>query len=1146
MIRFLLLVFFILVQFLQCFTAQSIEKSVISFANHSVLSSASGEWYKIAVKEDGFYKISYSDLKSYGVSTSDIQFSNIHIYGNASGRLSEQNNFPYIDDLVKNSIQFFGSEDGSFDEGDYVLFYGFGPNRLDFQNGEFHRDLHIYSDASYYFLHITSAEQPLLISNYSTQNSKNQSSTSFDYYTIHEKEDTSLVHGGQRWYGEIFDNTLTYTIPFQFPTVPVAPLKVRLELASNAGQIGNFLLVSNQGSLITQLPINTTSTDFVRTVSSFTSSINSNLLELKLDMQRINPAVKTFLDKIEIQTRCINQYAGFQYRFRDSKTVQKNSKSEFTILTDQAIQVWDVTSKTNPKQLTLTQQSGSVSFIYPTDSLIEFAVTSASNYYSPHFVSKIANQDLHSITQADLLIVTPVDFIVQANRLATIHQKLGEKVVVARLDQIYNEFSSGSVDPTAIKLFAKMVYERNKTNPSKSLKNLLLFGDGTFDPKNRVANNNYWVPTYQFLSSEDNINAMVSDDYFGILEDNCSIISIKDSMSIGVGRMLVSTPTMGDQLIDKIEQYLRKGMSSDSIYCCGNSSSSSFGDWRNNYVQIADDEENGYFVLSDTEPQWVSNQVRHPEFNDFKIYCDAYKQVVQAGGERYPDVNDAITSKIAEGALLVNYVGHGGEVGAAEERIITIPQINSWTNFSKLPLFVSSTCEFTKYDDPSRVCAGEWMSLNPQGGAIALMTTTRPVFFNINTATGSNFYANVFERDSEFKPLTFGEILRRTKNMSDPGVNKHSFTLIGDPALRIAIPHYRIVLDTINGYALGSYMDTIKALSKTRLKGHIENFNGQGVFMNGVVSVKVFDKPKNMQTLGQDTKSPVIQFVNQDNVLFKGRSEIKNGKFELNFITPKDIDYAFGAGKISLYANDSLEDGMGYESRFQVGGLSNVIIKDSLGPSISMYLNDKQFIEKGLTNNSPKLIVELVDESGVNIVGNGIGHDAVAVLDNDVSHPIVLNNFYVSNLNSYTSGRIIYDFKNLADGEHLLKVKVWDVLNNPSEKTLRFTVKSSTKENLLHVLNYPNPFTSSTHFYFEHNQVCNQLEAMIHIYTISGKLIKTIHENVTQSGFRSEGIFWDGKDDFGDKLAKGVYVYKLEVINSQGEKAEKIEKLVIL
>ena len=1144
---FLRFLFVLSLQFIPIFLfSQVFSSNEKKYVLNSVLSDESSEWYKFSIKKDGFYKLTYEDLITYGISTNVITPSSIHVYGNATGVLPEENNILLPDDLVQNSIFYFGMDDGSFDAGDYIMFYGFGPDKWMHSNGLYQRKLHIYSDVSFYFIRVSLLTIPKRIDLSPVLAEKsNYYSANFDYFAIHEIEDTTLVNGGQRWYGELFDNVLNHSVAFDFPSIPQTTINVQYSFASNARQSGNYLSISANNNLLSKAFLSVISSDFIRNQSSFSFTINDSKARLDLNFFRNNPSTKLFLDKIELNTRCINQFSGQQYRFRDANSVKKGGVTEYYIRSDYPIFIWDVSDKLSPTSVSLNAVNNGYNFIFESDSLHEFAVSSVSSVIKPNFIGRIKNQNVHGLDWASFIIATPDDFLVPANRLAEIHRRLGDKVHVIPLSQIYNEFSSGSVDPTAIKRCVKMFYDRFGMDSSKSLKNLLLFGDGTFDPKNRVANNNYWVPTYQFVNSEDHLNAMVSDDYFGVLADDGSIYG-KDTMQIGVGRMLISSLKIADEQIAKIEQYLRSGFVSDSIDCCGKITSTSFGDWRTNVVQIADDEEDGYFVNNDSEQQSQLMVTKHPELNVDKIYCDAYKQITMAGGERYPDVNRAIDDAITNGALLVNYIGHGGEVGAAEERVITIPQINSWNNFSKLPLFVSSTCEFTKYDDPSRVSAGEWLSLNPNGGAIALMTTTRPVFFSVNTATGSSFYKNVFERDQHNLPLTFGEILRRTKNMVNSDVNKHSFTLIGDPALRLALPKLKVVIDSVNGHSTSIQQDTIKALSQVEIIGHIEDQSGGTIISDGVVYVRVFDKAKQLNTLGQDVDSPVITFNNQENILFKGRSKVVKGAFNFRFITPKDIDYSFGKGKLSLYFNDSLTDGIGSENRFLVGGISNLLQKDSVGPKISIYLNDENFVSSGLTNESPKLIIHLSDESGINTIGNGIGHDVVAVLDGKVSEPIVLNNFYVSDLNSFQKGRIVYDLKDLEEGRHSLQLKVWDVFNNPSESSIAFVVQKERKLELSHVLNYPNPFTTNTQFYFEHNQVCNQLKVQIEVLTITGRLVKTIREDVSLQGFRSEGISWDGRDEYGDKLGKGVYVYRIIVQNSLGEKTEKIEKLVIL
>jgi hypothetical protein len=658
------------------------------------------------------------------------------------------------------------------------------------------------------------------------------------------------------------------------------------------------------------------------------------------------------------------------------------------------------------------------------------------------------------------------------------------------------------------------------------------------------------VLTYQADNSENYLSCYVSDDFFGMLDDNEALAST-DLLDIGIGRILASDQTQAKQQVDKIEHYMKNGSnlySSNNASCCLEyNSNSTFGDWKLKYVQIADDEEYNYFVINDTEPQYNEVKSNHFEMNCDKLYLDAYPQQTTAGGQRYPDVYNAITDRIQRGAILVNYVGHGGEVGLAEERVVSIPQINSWSNINALNLFVSATCEFTKFDDPKRVSAGEWVSLNPTGGAIALMTTTRAVYFGVNTSVGNALFDNVFDRNADNSPLTFGEIMMRTKNDALDSDNKRSFTLIGDPALKIALPSLRAVTDSINGKNPLIEIDTLNALSKVRIKGHIEDVNGtiQAGF-NGILIPSIFDKAKTLKTLGQDPNSPEMEFELQRNIVYKGKSSIVNGYFDFSFVVPKDIALSIGKGKISYYAYDANVDAYGYDTNFRIGGINPTGINDDEGPQLEVYLNDEKFVDGSITDETPVLLVKAFDENGINTVGNGIGHDITAIIDGKSSDPIVLNEYYTSELNSYQSGEIRYQLADLEPGRHTVLVKVWDVNNNSSSVETSFIVQEKQTPILSNVYNYPNPFTTSTEFMFEHNQSCSTLDVQVQIFTISGKLIKTINQSVNTVGFRNQGIMWDGRDDFGDQLARGVYIYHLKVKNPDGQLAEKTEKLVLL
>lgn len=1123
------------------------------YVANSVLSS--GSWFKIAVREDGMYKLDKAFFESMGLDIADLNPLQINVYGNANGRLSESNNAPFLDDLTKNAILAMGENDGIFDDQDYFVFYGVSPHRWDYASGSgFERNQHIYSDETTYFIRIDDPSGALRMSTLpENSGTATHTVTSYDYRDIHELEQTNLVGGGQRWYGELFDGELSRNVLFTIPNiVTTSPVNVQYALASNAISTGNSFRFFYNGNLLHTQPMSAASLDYARNTGTFSlNPVNGNLT-LNLQFNRVNASVKGYLDFLEVTARRSLVYNQF-FRFRDVNSVGLTNIAQFQVQSSNAsLTILDVTNPRLPMVVAATFGSGTYSFKQATDSLREFAIFGQNDLLLPRFKGVVANQNLHALPQVEYVIVTHPNFVGQAQRLAGLHQANGTSTEVVTTEQVFNEFSSGMQDATAIKRFMKMFYDRANGNPADQPKNLLLFGDATYDPKNRMSNNNYFVPTYEFLYSEDHIGNMVTDDYFGILNDGGSIAA-GDMLQIGVGRLLISNQEQAVQQVNKIEHYMKNGsnlFSGGPNACCSDDNGSTFGSYRMNYTLITDDDDDGeagYFIVQDAEPIYHIVKGEHPEINATKIYCDAYTQTSGAGGERYPGVFSAITDKVENGSLIINYIGHGGEVGAAKERIITIPQIQSWSNINRLGLFITATCEFTRFDDPERVSAGEWVSLNPTGGAIALMTTTRSVYFNVNSVTIESLYENVFDRDANGNRYTFGEIMRLTKNSSGVSNNRRSFNLIGDPNLRIALPQYKLVVDSINHLDPTIQLDTVRALSKMHVSGHVEDLAGNVLTdFNGVVSPTIYDKIKLSQTLQNEPSAPLIQFEEQNNALYKGKASVKNGRFAFEFIVPKDINYSFGKGKISLYANNTVTDAAGFDTSFIVGGINTNAPVDNQGPEIQLFLNDEQFVNGGVTSTSPLLIVKASDEFGINTVGNGVGHDLTLILDGNTASPIVLNDYYSADLDSYQSGKIQYTLRDLSPGSHTAEVKIWDANNNSNVARIEFTVKDAEEVTIDRVLNYPNPFTTKTTFFFEHNQSCSSLNTQIQIFTVSGRLVRTINQEVPTAGFRIEGIDWDGRDDFGDQLAKGVYVYRVSVALPEGGKAEKMEKLVLL
>ncbi|MFL5753279.1 MAG: type IX secretion system sortase PorU, partial [Bacteroidia bacterium] len=812
--------------------------------------------------------------------------------------------------------------------------------------------------------------------------------------------------------------------------------------------------------------------------------------------------------------------------------------------------IWDVSDPFNvAEQLTTQPGPGTFEFVIPTPALKEFVAHTGSFYFTPVAIGQIPNQNLHATQPVDYIIITNPLFKQQSQKLADLHFQYDTlSYVIATTDEIYNEFSSGAQDITAIRDFIRMIYKR--ATPSTLPKYVLLFGDGSYDNLHRYATNNTdFVPTYQSYNSISYIGSFASDDFFGFMDDTEGDFTNNDIVDVGVGRLPAHSVTEADNLVNKVIHYYKKDAGFDpyaNTPTCSSGNENTFGEWRNWICFIADDANDSWettFVHGSENFAGIVTAT-NKNYNIDKIYLDSYKQESTPGGERYPDANEAFNKRVEKGALIINYSGHGGETGLAHENVLDIPQILRWNNLNNLPMFLTATCEFSRYDDPARTSAGEEVLLHSAGGGIALFTTTRVAFASDGDALCPKFFNAALTPLGTKMPL-LGDIIRLTK--TNTGAGYRHFTLLGDPAVLLAYPKEGVVTTQVNISPAGTN-DTISALEKVTVTGYVSDNSGNKLSgYNGVIFPTVFDKSVKYTTLGNDLGAAgMINFYLQKNALYKGKSLVTNGDFSFSFIVPKDISYQFGYGRISYYAQNGDIDASGYYEKIVVGGSDSTARVDAIGPEVKLFMNDNKFVYGGTTNESPKLYAEVFDSSGINTVGNGIGHDLVAILDANTNKPYVLNDYYQSDLNSFRSGKITYPFSELNEGTHTLSIKVWDIQNNSSSSTTEFVVASSSELALRHVLNYPNPFTTSTKFFIEHNQCCVGLNVEIQVFTISGKIVKTLNKNVTNEGYRTDGLDWDGKDDFGDKIGQGVYVYRVKVKTTDGKSSEKFEKLVIL
>lgn len=1128
-------------------------KTKHTYAASSKLST--GTWVKIKTVSDGIYKMSFDELRSLGISVPQ----NVRLFGYGAGMLPLKNNEENFDDLVENSI---------YIENNHIYFYAQGANKWYYdETKEFYRhEQHLYSNSNYYFLtsdyqggnanRVQSKEQ--------AASAAAQNKTNFVDFAIHEKDIFNFLNSGTLWVGEKFDINRSQEFSFSFPTYSANnTVKAQLSLYAGASASSTFTVNAYDFSTTYSIPKITYSTNSALAnnktgIIEFTGNKNNDIT-INLTYNQPYASAESWLDFIEVNAVCelklTTNFTEFWHYEKNAGTITNFSIKN----TNSNSQVWDITDIRSIRKINATLNGSQLSFKIQTDSLHKFIVfnTQSANLLSPvtqgSDVGRVTNQNLHGSSQVDMIIVSHPDFLSYSKEIADLHRQQDNfSVIVATTTQVYNEFSSGMTDAGAIRNFVRMFYDRAKAEDEMP-KYLLLFGDGSFDNKGNKSSdkkNTNFIPTFQSSGSLSKTNTFVIDDFYGLLDEHEGGQSSIDSdlLDIGIGRLPAKSTTEAANLTNKIKNYI---------------SPASYGDWRNTVCFIADDEDNNRHI-TDADKLAVSVKNNYPVFNIEKIYLDAFQQVTTSSGQRYPEAEKALNNRIKKGALIINYTGHANEEGWANEHILGINDINEWDNFNQLPIFMTATCEFSRYDDFEKTSGGELVLLNKNGGAIAMFSTTRLVYSHSNYTLNKNFYSYIFAKNDHNQSYRLGDIVRLTKTASGSSMNKRNFSLLGNPALKLAYPKDSIFTEsiTINDTtyttstslkgtwsgegAISHATPTLKALSKVTVTGFIQKASGtQFNDFNGTVYPTIYDKEYTITTLDNDGDG-AFNFSIQNNIVYKGKATVKNGQFSFTFIVPKDIAYNIDYGKISYYAHAETSDALGVDQNLLVGDWENAANTDKTGPEIKLYLNDENFAFGGITNKSPIIYATVFDSSGINTIGNGIGHDITAILDDNTRNVYILNDSYEADKDSYQSGKIQYPLKDLETGEHSLKLKVWDVYNNSSETYTEFLVTESSELILEHIFNYPNPFTDKTAFYFQHNQPATSLDVLVQIYTVSGRLIKTIETTINSQGYRSPPIYWDGFDDYGHKIGRGAYIYRIKLRSPYGKTVEKYEKLVLL
>lgn len=1124
---------------------------------NSVLSQ--GEWFKFYIDTTGVFKLTKSFLNSLGVNTNNVDPRTIKIFGHGGSMLPLENavNFPL--DLTENAIKFIGEDDGTFNNDDYILFYGEGPHGF---NQESNTNNNIYTDKTYYFINVGSGNGKRIRELVEPSGNPSISINTFHDYQFHEKDEFNLVSVGRRWMGDRFDFDSNKIFEFEFKNiVTTEPITLKVYTAAVGENQTSMQLLVN-GSVTDIFTYNAINDPEMATEDFFIGQIpvTSSNISVNLNYDNGgNPSSVGYLDYISIEATRALTHTGKQFVFKNNSVALASGIGEYTISNASSIsEVWDITDRHNVTSILNAGSNTSFSFKATMGEQRSYLAVVASDYFEPLKDSKasVTNQNLKGtiflngqgqFEDIDYIIIARQDMLTQAQRLADINKdQYNLNVKVVTLDVIYNEFSSGNQDIAGIRNFVKYVYD-NASTPENRIKYLCLFGDGSYDYKDRISGNTNIVPSWHALNSFSLTNSFVSDDFYGMMDDNEGGMLTSDKLDIAVGRILADTPQSAIILVDKIKSYYV---------------SEAYGSWRNSFVVVSDDVDIGWEAVLQSTTDNIGNAVNQqkPFINVTKIHSDAFVQESTSGGERYPAVNKAIFDAMEVGALVVNYFGHGGEDGLAQERIFDKINAQEVRNVCKLSCFVTVTCEYTKFDNPLRITAGEFLYRNKEGGAIGLITTTRQIYVNVGVSINITLEKYLFAFGSNDYP-SMAEALRLTK--IDPAITnisqKRLVFFIGDPAMKLAFPKPNIRLTKINDVPITGNTDVLQALSHAKIEGEVVDVSGNIINnYNGILTATIYDKNIDRATLANDRTRDfsgqliILNFETLGEIIFRGQATVTNGVFSFNFVVPRDIEIPVGNGKVSFYAKatNKLEDQSGASYDIRIGGLNPNAAEDNEGPVISLFMNDENFVSGGITNEGPTLLAKLQDENGIN-TASGIGHDITAILDGDETNPFKLNDYYQSEVDDYQKGTVTYPFRDLEPGLHTLTLKAWDVYNNSSTAEIQFVVFDKDEELVIdNVLNYPNPFINYTEFWFNHNS-SQVLDVSVQIFTVSGKLVKTINGQ-TSGGSKvtsslSKDLVWDGKDDFGDKIGKGVYVYKLTVrSNELNKKVEKIQKLVIL
>ncbi len=1091
---------------------QSLKKSIIN----SVL--ANGNWVKFEAPDEGIYKIDYQMLSSFGIDPS-VDPRTIKIYNNGGKPLPENPNASRPPDLVENAIVVVGESDGKFDEGDYILFYGRGNNFWDYDSNSqsINRVFNIYTDHNYYWITSGGAPGKRAADKTSLNQTGAYTQNSTRAFISRDEDKINILNSGRKFLGDEFNNVVlshSYTnkldgrisslpVQYNFGFVSASQNPTAIDVFENSTNVWHLNMPATVSEYID-------GREFTTTVF-YNGSLTDNRSNLHFNFTPNSAAAKGYLDYYEIiyqkELKAVNDFLLFF-----SKDTSSVIEYHLTGYTNSNIKVFDVSDYAGMKQVTNMNISGGECRFQSDEqqgNVSKYIAVTADQYKTPVNPQQVENSNIHGIADgAKFIIITHKDFKDAADRLKNFRENQAPhklSTVVIDIDDIFNEFAGGLPDITGIRDFIKYAFDNWQTQPEY----VLFFGSGNYDYKDILGYHTNFLPPYETPESFSEITSYTTDDYFVNLGTDSKV-------DLSSGRITCESLQSANDVVDKIIYY---------------ETSSEKGLWRNLITLVADDNYQGatYQDLGFTSAsENLANVLIPQSYNFDKLYMGTFPVVLTGGGKRMPAGNKAILNAMNEGTLIVNYMGHGAPYLWADEYIfeqgVSIPQLHN----DKYFFLTAATCDFGYFDDPAYVSGAEELVLKNNAGAIASVASTRPVYQNQNVALMDAYFTSLLENWTDStRGIPIGRALYDAKQTYND-TNAQKFMVFGDPTLRLLNPSYDAEIDTINGQPVNAGLQ-IKALSHTRISGRIlhpdsttwNNFTGEG-------TLEVFDS-KRTETVPNLNNE---QIQRQGGIIFKGRISVNDGRFDADFVVPKDISYQDQNGKIVFYFYDQAEDGLGYTNKIVVGGTDTSTVNDGDGPDINIFFDNASALNSNLISPNSTLVIKLSDDTGLNTTGTGIGHQLAGILNGKEDNPIDFSRYFTGDLDAGgKSGEVNYRFSNLDQGNYSLKVTAWDVFNNFSTQTVYFTVVSGDDLEIRDVYNYPNPFSGSTTFTFQRNQI-SDAEVRVKIYTVSGRLIREIENYHTTDKFVR--IPWDGRDQDGNIIANGTYLYKIIVKNLDG------------